>query len=384
IDSSSEDSVPPPPAPSHTQPAGRMHMASPPAAEPVPKRHESDLQQDQFRGRANSHAQQAQGFGGPAHVPVHDSVSAHIPVPAQAPEPVIEPAHRFQHSAVKAFSGSISGAASPPRTEGEDLLAAARNKLRPTGNSAAMNERRPQMGIKEALKTTGANLLKGRPRMNRSSSASKVDQQQQQQHQFGPVHRPPPMSAADIKHSLGQTHHSPQPAPPPQMFYASPQSTMAGRAGPGHKQPRSRDRMRSTLHYEDFSAPTVGRTGYATLSSQPPLPQNPVDPRAPTPGYARYQYQQPAAHQYGQATFVNPADAQQRHYGGQPLSATQARNQQQQQQQQQYPQYPQYPQYQQQPAPVDNSVGSGYAGQHPPPPMHASSAPSSATAYHPN
>ncbi|KAJ2887721.1 DnaJ sub B member 6 [Coemansia asiatica] len=336
--SGSEDHLPPPPrpnphaAPAPSHPDARTHMASPPASEPPTKRH----------------------------------------------EPGPEPSHRYQHGAVKAFSGSIDRQASPPplRSEGEDILAAARNRLRQTAgssSSAAMDERRPHVGIKEALKTTGASLLKGRPRMNRSSSASKVAQQpqpQQQQQQFAPVHRPPPLSAAEIKNGFGQYQNPQQQQQiyPQQQLYPQHQQSMAGHAAPGHKQPRSRDRMRSTLHYEDFTAPTRGQTGYATLSSQqqPPVPQQPVDPRVPTPGYAHYQYQQPAGPQYGQATYVNPADSQhrQQQYSSQPLSATQARNM---QQQQQY----QYHQSQQQPPP-------------PPPPMHAGAASGHTAAYRPN
>ncbi|KAJ1812117.1 DnaJ sub B member 6 [Coemansia sp. RSA 2598] len=402
--SDAEDSAPPPHRPDPDPAPGRAdvrtHMASPPAAEPGTKRHETEAQREQLRARANSYAAAPE-----QHHPGDSNRTA-------------APAHQYQHGAVKAFGGSIHRDASPQpqpqpqpaqRSEGEDILAAARNRLRPTGGSAAMDERRPQMGIKEALKTTGANLLKGRPRMNRSSSASKVSQpqqqpqpqQQQQQQQFAQVHRPPPLSAAEIKGGYGQPyqhqgqyrgqypsqyqgqyqgqyqdphqsqyqHASSQHAPfqHTNTQHTAPQPTMAGRAAPGHKQPRSRDRMRSTLHYEDFTAPSVGRTGYATLSSQPPVPQHPVDPRVPTPGYAHYQYQQPAGPQYGQAMYVNPADSQQAQYSSQPLSATQARNQQQ-QQQNQYQQN----QYQQ------------YATQHSPPPMHASAAPGPAAAYHPN
>ncbi|KAJ2900769.1 hypothetical protein GGI21_004744 [Coemansia aciculifera] len=143
-----------------------------------------------------------------------------------------------------------------------------------------------------------------------------------------------------------------------------------GLSTPGHKQPRSRDRMRSTLHHNNFSAMGLDTKQHhlasGSLSSPPPLPQQPVDPRVVTPGYAQYQYYQPssqqqgagASHYYGQAMYVDPTSQsvsppatansvdgsghfyqQQQQptnvYSGQPLSATQARNQQQQQQQQQ-------------------------------------------------
>ncbi|KAJ2000277.1 hypothetical protein H4R26_004692 [Coemansia thaxteri] len=114
------------------------------------------------------------------------------------------------------------------------------------------------------------------------------------------------------------------------------------------------------------------RSTMGASSVPPPLPQQPLDPRVPTPGYAQYQnyqyyqppqqqqQQQEPVHCYGQALYVDPnspqsvqssyvspplttnapdgvyQQQQSKYYSAQPLSATQARNQQQQHQQNVY------------------------------------------------
>ncbi|KAJ2721149.1 DnaJ sub B member 6 [Coemansia sp. Benny D115] len=308
------------------------------------------------------------------------SSSFTAPPPPQ-PQPQQQPQQQQkqkQQQVPPSMGDSHSNAA---RNEAEDILAAARSMLRPAGNSSAgMDARKPQMGIKEALKTTGANILRARPRMNRSSSASNASESSNQAMagSRASAHRPPPMSAAELKASYAQPPQPssvlPQQPIPPQNYYGNAaysgpsyqqqqqQQPMTGRGMPGNKQPRSRDRMRSTLHYENFTPMNVAQMSTATLSSQPPPPQRPMDPRVPTPGFAHYEYQQPQPQrqqqqqhrqapmpQYGQATFVDPSRQQRapipenayvplnqssaatpRQYGSQPLSATQARNQQQQ------------------------------------------------------
>ncbi|KAJ2358305.1 hypothetical protein GGF43_000897 [Coemansia sp. RSA 2618] len=229
-------------------------------------------------------------------------------------------------------------------------------------------------GIKEKLKATGASMLRSRPRMNRSHSASKpapqqqprqtfqqpqpqqqqpfqqvlqqqpqqdykqaYQQQQQQAYQqqqqaysqpprsqngraYGPVHRPVPLSTVEARLTgAGQQPNHGNIPPPQQHEYA--QQSMAGRGAPGHKQPRSRDRMRSTLHYDAF--PPSGPV--PQMASAPPQPQRPVDPHPNAPG--------PSQYQYAQRSYTNPSTAPGGYagYAGQPLSATQAKNMQAQQ-----------------------------------------------------
>ncbi|KAJ2397175.1 DnaJ sub B member 6 [Coemansia sp. RSA 2603] len=356
-------------------------MPSPPTTEPNTKRHEAEArydqqQQQQQRTRANNYADSVP-LSAPVNRPSGPRASGHTPHQQYAPQ--TQPQYQQQYQAQyqpqppqqQAYTqnqpqyqrqqrydyqepngGLNASMRAAPRNEGEDILAAARNKLRATGNGgniAAMDERRPHMGVKEALKATGASILKARPRMNRSSSAPKVPLEQPGQpvpetRAYAPIHRPPPPNVAEPSRNA----YAP---PPPAQHYVSVQSTMTGRAAPGHKPPRSRDRMRSTLHYENFTAPSVQHASYATLSSQPPMPQQPVDARAPTPGYAYLQHRpttQPTTHYQGQATYVDPSagsgyvssqsaagpvSGSRRQYDDQPLSATQAKNQQQQQQQ---------------------------------------------------
>ncbi|KAJ2535125.1 DnaJ sub B member 6 [Coemansia sp. RSA 1935] len=263
----------------------------------------------------------------------------------------------------------------------EAILAAARNSLKPLSGTPAAAARDqssimgpPQhIGIKDKLKATGASMLRSRPRMNRSHSASKPAPQPQpqsyqpqpQSHQpppqmytqpqqpysqqpqqtyaqpprsqsgrsYAPVHRPGPLAAADIGSTgPGQQPHygnyesdGPANIPPSQQY---PQQSVTGRSAPGHKQPRSRDRMRSTLHYDSF--PTSGPI--PQMNSAPPKPQRPVDQfQGAAPGPSQYQPQpyQSAQRSYTHPNTPNTYDG----YAGQPLSATQAKNMQKQPQQ---------------------------------------------------
>ncbi|KAJ2716438.1 DnaJ sub B member 2 [Coemansia spiralis] len=231
------------------------------------------------------------------------------------------------------------GAATAPlsqgsrRNEAEDGLAAARNSLRPlkaapapsvhNHPSSAAPPQKP-MGIKDKLKVSGASMLRSRPRTNRAHSASKVSmlppEPQQPQPQPQPVvHRPAPPAAypeptaypppPKPQRSNGERMHGPVYRPPPLHAGGPGMQATAGHSAPGHKQPRSRDRLRSTLHYDSFSAAELdaianGRAG--------PVPTQ----------------RMPGVHQ--QSTLSGPQV-----YTAQPLSATQARNMRQQQQQQQ-------------------------------------------------
>ncbi|KAJ2735465.1 DnaJ sub B member 6 [Coemansia sp. BCRC 34962] len=435
-DSSESDTLPPPQPPqplsskySAERTRGPVHkVPSPPTTEPLPKRRDPEMQKDKA-------------------VP-----SEHYPAPpsaaAAAAAPDYQPPFQQQQQKQKQQVQRVPAAASPPfratqapreppaaqpsarlpaqapvapRNEAEDMLAQARNRLKPAAGTASPHQLPPQKpsaasshgsGLKDVLKATGASLLKARPKMNRSSSSTKTGLQpptrQAGSKTFGPVHRPDPkdavkpqvMSAAEHKASAygeqqyfepvasridaGAARSSGGPETvasiPPLPLQQQPQMPTTGHSTPGHKQPRSRDRMRSTLHNNNFSAMGLDTQQYAgqhnlaagSLSSPPPLPQQPLDPRSAVPGYAQYQYYQPqpsqqqapaAKHYYGQAMYVDPSGSQpaqtsyvsppvtansadegyhyqqtqpaKKGYSGQPLSATQARNQQQQQQQQQ-------------------------------------------------
>ncbi|KAJ1771021.1 DnaJ sub B member 6 [Coemansia sp. RSA 1843] len=311
-----------------------------------------------------------------------------------------------------AFSGNNNMPYVPQRNEAEDILATARNKLKPANGRdsnassnrihGAAGSQYPHIGIKDKLKATGASMLRSRPKINRTAPPSPrfspapqaVQQPVNSSRSRGPVHRPGPLSAAELKAGHGyndyvsaqqqhpqqqqpvnrqasfsdyasqnpqvasyrnpsvaanippaptqsqQTYYPQQPQQPHQQ--AQPQNrTSSGYSTPGHKQPRSRDRMRSTLHYDSFASLNVEAAkaaqigaSTATLSTQPPQPQQPMGTRTTAPNYSQQYYQQPNTQTYGQATFVDP-DVQPKttYYSGKPLSAAQARNQQQQQQQ---------------------------------------------------
>ncbi|KAJ2099391.1 DnaJ sub B member 6 [Coemansia sp. S100] len=412
-DSSDSDPLPPPqpplPRPSKQSveraraPVHKVH--SPPTSEPLPKRRDPEVRKD--KAMPSEHYSVPLGAAAAAY---QQQPAQRVPAAAPAPSrasyaprepPAAQPSARLPTQTPAAA-----------RNEAEDMLAQARNRLKSASGAAPPQP--PQQktstssshgsGFKEVLKATGASLLKARPKMNRSSSSTKAGPQPQA-HQagsktFGPVHRPDPiggvkpqvMSAAEHKAGVygEQQYYEPVanrggpetvasiPSLPPQQQQSRTATT--GFSTPGHKQPRSRDRMRSTLHHNNFSAmgldtkQYVGQPNLAagSLSSPPPLPQQPLDPRTATPGYAQYQYYQPqqaqqqgpaASHYYGQAMYVDPSSPhaaqtsyvtppmtanstdggyhyqqqQQQQpankgYSGQPLSATQARNQQQQQQ----------------------------------------------------
>ncbi|KAJ2334437.1 DnaJ sub B member 6, partial [Coemansia sp. RSA 2681] len=353
-----------------TRPSPVHKVHSPPMSEPLPKRRDAEARKDKaapsdYYAAPLPAAYQPSAYQPPAQQPPAQQPHAQR-VPAAAPPP----------AAAQPSTRGPTMAAAAPRNEAEDMLAQARSRLKaasgaapppprqqPTPSSAASHG----SGFKEVLKATGASLLKARPKMSRSSSASKAGPQPQSQpagsRTFGPVHRPGPasdlkppvMSAAE--HKAGaygeQRYYEPNansaqytgregagptrsaggaetaagipPLPPQQQQRQQPQ-VATGLSSPGHKQPRSRDRMRSTLHHNNFSAMGLDTKQYAdqhhlaagSLASPPPLPQQPLDPRNATPGYAQYQHYQPAqlspqqqgpgaSHYYGQATYVDPA-----------------------------------------------------------------------------
>ncbi|KAJ2747472.1 DnaJ sub B member 6 [Coemansia sp. BCRC 34301] len=389
---------PQPPKPSAERTRAPVHKVhSPPTAEPMPKRRDPEVRK----------AKAAPSDYYAAPLPAAYKPPAQPPTQQPTQQPSVQPSTRAPPIATMA-----------PRNEAEDMLAQARSRLKSSSGVAPPQPQQHQQttstashgsGFKEVLKATGASLLKARPKMNRSSSATKAGPQPQPQpagsRTFGPIHRrgpvsdlkPPAMSAAEHKAGAygGQRYYEPIdstsqhtvpvaaaasiPPLPPQPQYQQPQ-VATGLSTPGHKQPRSRDRMRSTLYHNNFSAMGPDTKQHANqhhlasgpLSSPPPLPQQPLDPRTATTGYAQYQYYQPSSlqqgpgtsHYYGQAMYVDPtsphaaATAQASYvsppmtansadggnyygqqqqqpanaYSGQPLSATQARNQQQQQQ----------------------------------------------------
>ncbi|KAJ2545935.1 hypothetical protein EV175_005786, partial [Coemansia sp. RSA 1933] len=355
----------------------------------------------------------------------HSSTAHAAPAPSEyAPPPKRPDTNESPVKRSQEFGASDNNSYAQPRNEAEDMLASARNKLKPAngrasdvpgdrfyGGAVPAGNQAPNIGIKDRLKATGANMLRSRPKANRtsppSSGFSSPPQSIDGGRPRGPIHRPGPLSAAELKAGhdynsyvsaqLQQTanqqasfseyaNQNPQVAsyrnpsvaaniPPTQaqsrqghypqrtfqhhmqaplqtlaeeraqMYTPGQQQSQApsGYSSPGHKQPRSRDRMRSTLHYDNFAslnmeaakAAQVGASN-ATLSTQPPPPQQPMGHRMTAPNYSQQQYQ-PDAQTYGQATFVDPG-AQPKsttYYSGKPLSAAQARNQQQQQQQQQ-------------------------------------------------
>ncbi|KAJ2801653.1 hypothetical protein H4R20_003588, partial [Coemansia guatemalensis] len=193
---------------------------------------------------------------------------------------------------------------------------------------------------------------------------------------YGPVHRPMSMSAAGVaapgytagpQPLYGGAAGPNMPPPPPQQQQQQPYQyqQMTGRGVPGHKQPRSRDRMRSTLHYDNFSmaslnaAMSAPNEPAAHVSLQP---QHPVDMQSnvgPAPNHyqpppPQQQQQQQLNNQTAQATGAVPSSS--RYYAGQPLSAAQARNMQRQQQQ---------PPLQSQQQPISASAGANmYGTQH--------------------
>ncbi|KAJ2765489.1 hypothetical protein IWQ56_004078, partial [Coemansia nantahalensis] len=214
-----------------------------------------------------------------------------------------------------------------------DSLAAARNNLRPLSSAPAPSGREhphsaaPQkpMGLKDKLKVTGASMLRSRPRANRAHSASKVSMlppEPQQPQSLPAVHHPAPATypapaayqappPPKPQRSYGERSHGPVYRPAPLHAGGSESSAQAtaGRSTPGHKQPRSRDRLRSTLHYDSFSPADLDAI---TNSLAGPVPMQ----------------RQPALR-------PQPAQSGPQAYSAQPLSATQARNMRQEQQQQQ-------------------------------------------------
>ncbi|KAJ1986450.1 DnaJ sub B member 6 [Coemansia umbellata] len=372
---------------------------------------ESDKSDDANYTAANSHPQpnqqapQNNSYGQQQPNSAHKASSPPDSMPPPKRQDINEasPKHRpsfSSSSAAQAAAGAAAGAAmaaaaptggsnsrfqDPHRNEAEDILAAARNRLKSANGKPAdgLNNRiheatgtqQPHIGLKEKLKATGASMLKARPRMNRTSSSSKpaagppppqTIPQPKSNRSHGPVHRPQPLSAAEIRSGHGYNNYANPPQQQPQQHNYSQtsysdyvnqdshagqsrdpdqpqQPAFSGHGTPGHKQPRSRDRMRSTLHYDSFAslnveaakAAQIGATT-GTLSSQPPIPQQPIDPISVAPEYIQQPHQQyqSQAQYYGQATYVDPnAQPGPRYYSGQPLSAAQARNQQQQQQQ---------------------------------------------------
>ncbi|KAJ2851536.1 DnaJ sub B member 6 [Coemansia brasiliensis] len=346
----------------------------PPTTEPGAKRQEPEPQNNHAKHSANvaaaagaatavnSQKQQAPSVTRKAHQPT----SSHATVP---PKPA--PSQMQSNAATQHMP---SHRPQSTRNEGEDILAAARSNLRPlagtpasTAAKSGSRERSSSIGplhhsgLKEKLKATGASMLRSRPRMNRSHSASKpatvvppaepqvaptVYEQPPKPPRgistrtYKPVHRPVPLATAD-------------PAAP--SAYQSQQS-LAGRSAPGHKQPRSRDRMRSTLHYDTFSAAAAEAGPVPYGASAPPPPQHPLGSHSISSGanyYGHHQQQQT----YPQSGNLNTASETSSSYGGyagQPLSATQARNMQRQQ-----------PQQQQQTAPTANNAnvyGTHHAG----------------------
>ncbi|KAJ2030715.1 DnaJ sub B member 6 [Coemansia sp. S610] len=437
IEDSSESDALPPPQPS--KPLSSKHsdertrapvhkVPSPPTTEPLPKRRDPEMRKEKAAPSEHYPAPPSAAASAYQPPPQQHQQKQHQQKqhqPAQRVPAAASPPSRATHvprepPVVQTNARLPAQAPAAPRNEAEDMLAQARNKLKSAAGTA-LPQQPPQQkpstassshgsGFKDVLKATGASLLKARPKMNRSSSSTKAGQQPPTRpagsKTFGPVHRPDPKDAAKpqvmsaAEHKAGaygeQQYFEPVASRvdagaarslggsetvasiPPLPLQQQPQMASAGHSTPGHKQPRSRDRMRSTLHNSDFSAMGLDTQQYAgqhslaagSLSSPPPLPQQPLDPRSAPSGYAQYQYYQPqppqqqapaAKHYYGQAMYVDPTGSQtaqtsyvsppmtansvdggyqyqqtqpaKKGYSGQPLSATQARNQQQQQQQ---------------------------------------------------
>ncbi|KAJ1868335.1 DnaJ sub B member 6 [Coemansia sp. RSA 989] len=325
----------------------------PPAAESSAKRQEPESQNTHAKHSANVAAAAAAGA---AAATAATNLQKH-----QAPS-VTRKAHRpvspqMQNNADTRRMPSHRPPSS--RNEGEDILAAARNNLKPLAGTpaaapvkAGSRERSSSIsplhhsGLKEKLKATGASMLRSRPRMNRSHSASKpttvvppaepqpVPAAYEQPSKpprgistrtYKPVHRPVPLATMDPAAAA---------AAAPSAYQS--QQSLAGRSAPGHKQPRSRDRMRSTLHYDSFPAAAAEAGPVPYGASAPPPPQHPLGSHSVPPGANHYgQQQQQTYPQSGNMNTANAASGSYGGYAGQPLSATQARNMQRQQPQQQ-------------------------------------------------
>ncbi|KAJ2817609.1 DnaJ sub B member 6, partial [Coemansia sp. 'formosensis'] len=303
-DSSDSDSLPPPPPP---QPQSSKHGAerarapvhkvpSPPTSEPLPKRRDPEVRKDKAAPSehysaplsAAAAAAAAAAYQPPTQQQPAQRMSAAAPPPPRATYAPREP------PAAQPSSRLPTQAPAAGRNEAEDMLAQARNRLKSAAGTAhpPPPQQKPLatsshgIGFKEVLKATGASLLKSRPKMNRSSSSTKAGPQPQALQAggktFGPVHRPDPAgslkpqvkSAAEYKagaygeqqyyepvaNRMGgdaarpsggsETVASIPPLPPQQQ----PPMSAAGFSAPGHKQPRSRDRMRSTLHHNNIPA----------------------------------------------------------------------------------------------------------------------------------
>ncbi|KAJ2322154.1 DnaJ sub B member 6 [Coemansia sp. RSA 2704] len=391
-----DDEPTPPPTAKHSTP-------SPSTSAPETKRHETG---SQHKAKHAAAAAAAAATTAAAAAAMHKS---HRP---QQTAPVPKPA--------RASAGADTRHPPANRNNAEELLAAARNGLKPLSGTPAARERSSSMGppqhagLKDKLKATGASMLRSRPRMNRSHSASKPVAPPSQQplpraetynpppqppqpvsytnvygqpppparnagRTYGPVHRPAPLSAD----AASQSYYGGAPGPsmpahaPPPHYQEYPQQSVAGRSAPGHKQPRSRDRMRSTLHYDTY--PPAGRA--PSMASAPPQPQRPLDPRSALPSQYTQQPQQPQPqqqqpYQYSQGGYTSAANPQASYgnYSNQPLSATQARNMQRQQPQQQ--------QQQQQQQPTASSSGGYHAQPHAGMPPGAATVGGPATGYY--
>ncbi|KAJ2161846.1 DnaJ sub B member 8 [Coemansia sp. RSA 552] len=304
--------------------AARSH-----ARAPLPNAQRPPLVQQAATAPAAGPAQPSHHAMGPRDMPTHaPPPSAYPPPPSAYPPPA-------------------------PRNDAEDILTSARNSLKPLHGTPAASARErsasmgpePHPGIKEKLQTNGANMLKSRPRPRqaRAYSASKSSLASppptpvpppQSSRVHGPVYRPEPLVLGGPRPAQQLSYYG-MPAPGPAAGTYS--RSTAGYSTPGNKQPRSRDRMRSTLHYDPVAVAQYGQAA-------PPPPQRPLDPqvyRAPVPN----QYQPPyygtdprAAAGSGQGGAGGYAAPGQSNVGagyqaGQPLSASQARNMQRQQSQ---------------------------------------------------
>ncbi|KAJ2453673.1 DnaJ sub B member 6 [Coemansia sp. RSA 2336] len=329
---------------------------SPPAAEPSAKHREPEPQNTHAKHSANVATAAAA-----ATVGAGAGAAAAANLQKQQAPSVTRKAHRpvSPHMQSNAETRRMPSHRPPSsRNEGEDILAAARSSLKPLATTPAAaaaaaarsgsRERSSSIGpphhsgIKEKLKATGASMLRSRPRMNRSHSASKPATvvPPAEPHPAPTAYEQPPKPPRGISTRAYKPVHRPVPLattyPASSSVYQSQQS-LAGRSAPGHKQPRSRDRMRSTLHYDSFPAAAAEAGPVPYGASAPPPPQHPLGSQTMSPGANHYSQQQ-QQQTYPQGGNMNTANATPGSYGGyagQPLSATQARNMQRQQPQQQ-------------------------------------------------
>ncbi|KAJ1933861.1 hypothetical protein FBU59_005888, partial [Linderina macrospora] len=160
-------------------------------------------------------------------------------------------------------------------------------------------------GFIEAAIKKSTNALKSRPRKNSKTPPSRPSTAQQSR-EYAPVHRPPPMpkqplmSAAELRAGYGDSRQYSgamsdygargMTSSSTASEYPAPSPSRAGYAMPGNKQPRSRDRMRSTsVHYDALA------TVKSSMTQAAPAPQEPMFSRAPIPDYGSQQrhYQPP-------------------------------------------------------------------------------------------